>query len=112
MRTSHESIYRYVYVVARRARKRELAAWLRRHHTKREAHPRGTLDTRGKLKDMALIDHRLPEVQTRASAAIFKTTSSRALPRLRPSSSSSNALPALCCRISCRKKTPRACAQS
>jgi len=85
MRTSHESIYRYVYVVARGARKRELAAWLRRHHTKREAHPRGTLDTRGKLQDRVLIDHRPPEVQTRASAAIFKTTSSRALPTPRPS---------------------------
>lgn len=72
MQTSHESIYRYVYVVARGALKRELVACLRRHHTKRKAHPRGTLATQGKLKDMVLIDHRPPEVQTRATPGHFE----------------------------------------
>lgn len=72
MQTSHESIYRYVYVVARGALKRELVACLRRHHAKRKAHPRGTLATQGKLKDMVLIDHRPPEVATRATPGHFE----------------------------------------
>ena len=56
MHTSHESIYRYVYVVAGGALKRELAACLRRHHTTRRPRRRGTASTQGKLKDMVLID--------------------------------------------------------
>ena len=71
MQTWHESIYLYVYVVARGARKRELVARLRRHHTERKAHPRGTLATQGKLKDTVLIDHRPREVQTRATPGLF-----------------------------------------
>jgi IS30 family transposase len=72
MHTSHESIYRYVYVVARGALKRELVACLRRHHAKRKPHPRGTLALQGKLKDMTLIDHRPPEVQTRVTPGHFE----------------------------------------
>jgi IS30 family transposase len=71
MQTWHESIYLYVYVVARGARKRELVARLRRRHTERKAHPRGTLATQGKLKDTVLIDHRPREVQTRATPGLF-----------------------------------------
>lgn len=65
MHTSHESIYRYVYVVARGALQRELAACLRRHHRSRRPRRRGVAATQGKLQDMVLIDQRPPEVETR-----------------------------------------------
>jgi len=65
MHTSHESIYRYVYVVARGALQRELAACLRRHHRRRRPRRRGVAATQGKLQDMVLIDHRPPEVESR-----------------------------------------------
>jgi len=65
MHTSHESIYRYVYVVARGALQRELAACLRRHHRRRKPRRRGVAATQGKLQDMVLIDHRPPEVESR-----------------------------------------------
>ncbi len=72
MHTSHGSIYRYVYVVARGELKRELIGRLRRHHSKRKPHPRGTLAAQGKLKDMVLLDHRPLEVQTRATPGHFE----------------------------------------
>lgn len=72
MHTSHESIYRYVYVVAGGALKRELAACLRRHHTTRRPRRRGTASTQGKLKDMVLIDQRPPEVATRLTPGHFE----------------------------------------
>ena len=65
MHTSHESIYRYVYVVARGALQRELAACLRRHHRRRKPRRRGVAATQGKLQDMVLIDHRPREVESR-----------------------------------------------
>ena len=65
MHTSHESIYRYVYIVARGELQRELVACLRRHHRRRKPRRRGVAATQGKLQDMVLIDHRPPEVETR-----------------------------------------------
>lgn len=65
MHTSHESIYRYVYVVARGELKRELVACLRRHHTTRRPRRRGVVSAQGQLKDMVLVDERPPEVETR-----------------------------------------------
>ena len=55
-RTSHESIYRYVYVVARGELQRALIASPRR---------RGVLAAQGRLKDMVLVDKRPPEVESR-----------------------------------------------
>ncbi len=65
MHTSHESIYRYVYVVARGELQRELAACLRRHHRTRKPRRRGVAATQGKLQDMVLVDQRPPEVEDR-----------------------------------------------
>ncbi len=65
MHPSHESIYRYVYVVARGARQRELAACLRRHRRTRKPRRRGVAATQGQLQDMVLVDQRPPEVATR-----------------------------------------------
>ena len=65
MHTSHESIYRYVYVVARGELQRELASCLRRHHRSRRPRRRGVAATQGKLQDMVLIDQRPPEVESR-----------------------------------------------
>ena len=65
MHTSHESIYRYVYVVARGELQRELAACLRRHHRTRKPRRRGVAATQGRLQDMVLIDQRPPEVESR-----------------------------------------------
>lgn len=65
MHTSHESIYRYVYVVSRGELKRELVACLRRHHAARRPRRRGVASAQGQLKDMVLVDKRPPEVETR-----------------------------------------------
>ena len=65
MHTSHESIYRYVYVVARGELQRELAACLRRHHRTRKPRRRGVAATQGKLQDMVLVDQRPTEVEDR-----------------------------------------------
>lgn len=65
MHTSHESIYRYVYIVARGELKRELVACLRRHHPARRPRRRGTVAAQGQLKDMVLVDERPPEVESR-----------------------------------------------
>lgn len=48
MHTSHESIYRYVYVVARGELQRELAKCLRRSHRTRKPHRRGGAATRAR----------------------------------------------------------------
>ena len=72
MHTSHESIYRYVYVVARGTLQRELAACLRRHHRTRKPRRRGVAATQGKLQDMVLIDQRPPEVESRLFPGHFE----------------------------------------
>lgn len=65
MHTSHESIYRHVYIVARGELKRELIACLRRHHAARRPRKRGSTAAQGQLKDMVMIDERPSEVQER-----------------------------------------------
>jgi len=72
MQTSHESIYRYVYIVARGELKRTLVAGLRRHHRQRKTRRRGVAATQGQLKDMVLVDQRPPEVETRLIAGHFE----------------------------------------
>jgi len=72
MHTSHESIYRYVYVVARGELQRELAACLRRHRRTRKPRRRGVAATQGKLQDMVLVDQRPPEVETRLIPGHFE----------------------------------------
>jgi IS30 family transposase len=72
MHTSHESIYRYVYIVVRGELKRELVTCLRRHRRQRHPRRRGIAATQGKLKDMVLVDHRPPEVETRLIAGHFE----------------------------------------
>lgn len=72
MHTSHESIYRYVYIVARGELKRTLVACLRRHHRHRKTRRRGVAATQGQLKDMVLVDQRPPEVETRLIAGHFE----------------------------------------
>jgi IS30 family transposase len=72
MHTSHESIYRYVYIVARGELQRTLVACLRRHHRHRKARRRGVAATQGQLKDMVLVDQRPPEVETRLIAGHFE----------------------------------------
>jgi IS30 family transposase len=72
MHTSYESIYRYVYVVARGELKRELVACLRRHHSRRKPRRRGVAATQGKLKDMVLVDQRPPEVASRLIAGHYE----------------------------------------
>lgn len=72
MHTSHESIYRYVYIVARGELQRELAKCLRRSHKKRKPRARGTAATQGKIPDMILVDQRPPEVETRLLAGHYE----------------------------------------
>ena len=72
MHTSHESIYRYVYIVARGELKRELVACLRRHHGRRRPRRRGVAATQGQLKDMVLVDQRPPEVESRLIPGHFE----------------------------------------
>jgi IS30 family transposase len=67
MRVSHETIYRSLYVQARGGLKRELCRHLRTGRQKRR--PRGASrrgQGRGKLRDMAPISERPPEVADRA----------------------------------------------
>ena len=72
MHTSHESIYRYVYIVARGELQRELAACLRRHHRTRKPRRRGVAATQGKWQDMVLLDQRPPEVESRLLPGHFE----------------------------------------
>ena len=72
MHTSHESLYRYVYIVARGALQCELVACLRRHHRERRPQRRGVAATRGQLKDMVLVDQRPPEVEDRLIPGHFE----------------------------------------
>ena len=72
MQTSHESIYRYVYIVARGELKRELVACMRRHHARRKPRRRGVAATQGQLRDMVLVDQRPPEVESRLIAGHYE----------------------------------------
>ncbi len=72
MHTSHESIYRYVYIVAVGELKRELARCLRRSHRIRKPHRRGVAATQGKIPDMVLVSERPPEVETRLIAGHYE----------------------------------------
>lgn len=72
MHTSHESIYRYVYDVARGELQRELAACLRRHHRTCKPGRRGVTATQGRLQDMVLVDQRPPEVENRLIASHYE----------------------------------------
>jgi len=72
MHTSHESIYRYVYLVARGELKRELAKCLRRAHRTRKVRRRGTTSTQGKIADMVLVDERPAEVEDRLIAGHYE----------------------------------------
>jgi IS30 family transposase len=73
MHTSHESIYRYVYIVARGELKRELVACLHRHHSRRKPRRRGVTATQGQLQDLVLIDQRPAEVESRLIAGHFES---------------------------------------
>lgn len=72
MQTSHESIYRYVYIVAVGELKRELVRCLRRSHRVRKPHRRGVAATQGKIPDMVLVSERPPEVETRLIAGHYE----------------------------------------
>jgi len=72
MHTCHESIYRYVYIVARGELKRELVACLRRRHARRKPRRRGAIATQGKLQDMVLVDRRPAEVESRLIAGHYE----------------------------------------
>lgn len=65
MRVSHETIYRYLYVLPRGILKRELVRCLRRRHTRRPARRKGQ-DGRGRIPDMISIEERPADVADRA----------------------------------------------
>lgn len=72
MHTCHESIYRYVYVVARGELQRELVKFMRRSHKERKPQRRGVAATQGKIPDMVLVDERPPEVEARLIAGHYE----------------------------------------
>ena len=72
MHTCHESIYRYVYVVARGELQRELVKYMRRSHKERKPQNRGAVATQGKIPDMVLVDQRPAEVETRLIAGNYE----------------------------------------
>jgi IS30 family transposase len=88
MQVSHETIYRSLYVQSRGALKRELCQHLRTGRQKRQ--PRGGSrrgQGRGKIRDMAMISERPPEVSDRAvpghwEGDLLKGTSTSAIATL------------------------------
>jgi IS30 family transposase len=66
MRVSHETIYRTLFVQARGALRKELAACLRTGRTRRRPHMRIEQSGAGRLQNMVLISDRPPEVEDRA----------------------------------------------
>jgi hypothetical protein len=72
MHTSHESIYRYAYIVAVGELKRELVKCLRRSHRVRKPRRRGVTATHGKIPDMVLVDERPAEVESRLIAGHYE----------------------------------------
>ena len=72
MHTSHESIYRYVYVVARGQLQKDLIKFFRRSHKERKLQRRSVVVTQGKIPDMVLVDERPAEVETRLIAGHYE----------------------------------------
>jgi transposase, IS30 family len=66
MRVSHETIYRSLFVQARGALRKELAAFLRTGRTQRCSHKRTEHSGTGRLKGMVMISERPPEASDRA----------------------------------------------
>jgi len=66
MRVSHETIYRTLFVQARGALRKELAACLRTGRTQRRPQMRTEQSGAGRLQNMILISDRPPEVEDRA----------------------------------------------
>jgi IS30 family transposase len=66
MRVSHETIYRTLFVQARGALRKELAACLRTGRAQRRPHMRTEQSGAGRLRNMLLISERPPEAEDRA----------------------------------------------
>jgi IS30 family transposase len=66
MRVSHETIYRSLFVQARGALRKELAACLRTGRTQRRSHKRTEQSGSGRLQNMVLISERPAEASDRA----------------------------------------------
>jgi transposase, IS30 family len=66
MRVSHETIYRTLFIQARGALRKELAACLRTGRTQRRPHKRTEQSGAGRLRNMILISDRPPEAADRA----------------------------------------------
>ena len=66
MRMSHETIYRSLFVQARGALRKELAACLRTGRTQRCSHKRTEHSGTGRLREMVMISERPPEAADRA----------------------------------------------
>ena len=66
MRVSHETIYKTLFIQARGALRKELAACLRTGRTQRRPHMRTEQSGAGRLRNMILISDRPPEIEDRA----------------------------------------------
>lgn len=66
MRVSHETIYKSLFVQARGALRKELAACLRTGRTQRCSHKRTEHSGTGRLREMVMISERPPEAADRA----------------------------------------------
>jgi IS30 family transposase len=66
MRVSHETIYKTLFIQARGALRKELAASLRTGRTQRRPHMRTEQSGAGRLRNMILISDRPPEIEDRA----------------------------------------------
>lgn len=66
MRVSHETIYKSLFVQARGALRKELAACLRTGRTQRSSHKRTEHSGTGRLREMVMISERPPEAADRA----------------------------------------------
>jgi transposase, IS30 family len=66
MRVSHETIYKTLFIQARGALRKELAACLRTGRTQRRPHMRIERSGAGRLQNMILISDRPPEIEDRA----------------------------------------------
>ena len=111
MHTSHESIYRYFYVIARGELQRKLTECLRRSHRTRQPQRRGVTATQGKIPDMVLVDERPAEVEDRLIAGRYEGDLMGGQAIAPPWACSSNALLASPCSATCPKRTRRACAR-